>query len=182
MSIHQRQINIFQHHVHIIITDNCRNKAGNSQRRSWHRRAELPAIIVRPIAIHAKSCTVEGALCQRLYLREVGDVGLHVVFVADAEFVGELLQAVEAARAEDDVRAVFDEVAPVIGLSDGHGRISRLLPIQRIFPSIPQVIEKQCDADQYQRAEQGRCPQKIPTRRAEHHNQRIGTGGRMWHA
>ena len=111
MSIRERQINIFQHHMHIIVTDNCRNKAGNSQHCSWRRRADLPAIIVRPIAIHAKSCTVEGALCQRLYLCEVGDVGLYAVVVTDAEFVGELLQAVEAARAEDDVRAVLHKVA-----------------------------------------------------------------------
>ena len=41
--------------------------------------------------------------------------------VTDAEFVGELLQAVEAARAEDDVRAVFDEVARGFGAEAGLG-------------------------------------------------------------
>ena len=36
---------------------------------------------------------------------------MYAVVVTDAEFVGELLQAVEAARAEDDVRAVLHKVA-----------------------------------------------------------------------
>jgi len=43
------------------------------------------------------------------------------VVVTDAEFVGELLQAVEAARAEDDVRAVLHKVACGFGTEAGGG-------------------------------------------------------------
>lgn len=46
---------------------------------------------------------------------EVGDVGLHAMVVADAEFVGELVQAVKATGAEDDVRTVLHEMARGFG-------------------------------------------------------------------
>lgn len=58
---------------------------------------------------------VKGALRQRLHLCEVGDVGPHAMVVADAEFVGELMQAVEATGAEDDVRTVLHEMARGFG-------------------------------------------------------------------